>query len=186
MSDSFNSPLEQRIKNRIRTIRGWPAPSVNFRDVTTLFDDPDIFGDAVETLAEAAGAHGISRIAAIDARGFVLGAALASKAGLPLTLVRKAGKLPPPCISESYELEYGKGAIETRADACSDMDTIMLVDDLIATGGTLRAAAKLLKSLGARIPLIAAIIDLPELGGSRLILEDGIKVMALCRFSETE
>jgi len=186
MTEHSNSPLEQRIKNRIRTIRGWPAPGVNFRDVTTLFDDPEVFGEAVKTLAETAIEHGINRIAAIDARGFILGAALAYKTELPLTLVRKAGKLPPPCISESYELEYGKGAIEIRADACSAKDTILLVDDLIATGGTLRAAAKLLNRLGARIALVGAIIDLPELGGSRLLLEDGIEVLALCRFSETE
>ena len=186
MSDTFNDPLEQRIKERIRTIRGWPAPHVNFRDVTTLFDDPDVFGDAIDTLAKAALENGITRIAAIDARGFILGAALASQTRLPLTLVRKAGKLPPPCRSESYELEYGKASVEIRTDACSDNDTIMLVDDLIATGGTLRAAARLLKGLGARIALVAAIIDLPELGGSRLLSDDGMRVLALCRFSETE
>ncbi len=174
------------LKARVRTVRGWPKPGVNFRDVTTLFQDPEAFRVMVEAFAADCVKLKVDHIAAVDARGFIIGGALAHQLHKPFVLVRKKGKLPHKTISADYALEYGSATVEIHADACKPGDRILIVDDLIATGGTLLAAAQLFRQLGADVAGVAAAIDLPELGGSAKLRAAGLKVHALCEFSETE
>jgi adenine phosphoribosyltransferase len=181
-----NSTRSAEIKRRIRTVRGWPKPGVNFRDVATLFQDREGLRLVVDGLAELAAGYRIDLVAAVDARGFILGGALAYRLGLPFSMVRKKGKLPHITVSADYQLEYGSATIEVHADACQPGQRVLLVDDLIATGGTLLAAVKLFHSIGGEIAAIGAVIDLPELGGSQRIREAGVPVHALCEFSESE
>jgi adenine phosphoribosyltransferase len=174
------------LKSKIRTVRGWPKPGINFRDVTTLFQDAEAFRTTIDALVEAVGPLAPDIIAAVDARGFLLGGALAYKLGRPVVLVRKKGKLPYKTVAEDYALEYGSATIEVHADACRAGDRIVIVDDLIATGGTLLAAARLFRSLKGEVVGVAAVIDLPGLGGSRRLAEDGLTVRTLFAFSEEE
>jgi adenine phosphoribosyltransferase len=125
-------------------------------------------------------------IAAIDARGFIIGGALAYQLHKPFVLVRKKGKLPYRTVSADYSLEYGSATIEVHADACRPGDRILIVDDLIATGGTCLAAAQLFRTLRGEVVGVSAVIDLPELGGSRRLREAGLRVHALCSFGEQE
>jgi adenine phosphoribosyltransferase len=178
--------LNAYLKARIRTVRDWPKPGVNFRDVTTLFHDPDAFRVMVEAFSLDCVHQRIDLIAAIDARGFIVGGALAYQLHKPFVLVRKKGKLPFRTVSADYALEYGTATVEIHADACRPGDRILLVDDLIATGGTLLAAAKLFAGLGGVVAGVAAIIDLPDLGGSRRLRQAGLPVHALCEFGEAE
>jgi adenine phosphoribosyltransferase len=174
------------LKSRIRTVRDWPKPGVNFRDVTTLFHDPEAFRAIIDAFADDCAKQQIDIIAAVDARGFIFGGALAYKLGKPFALVRKKGKLPYKTVTEDYHLEYGSAAVEIHADACKAGDRILIVDDLIATGGTLLAAAKLFRVLHGEVVGVAAVIDLPELGGSERLRAAGLRVHALCEYSETE
>lgn len=179
------SPAEL-IKSRVRTVRDWPKVGVNFRDVTTLFHDPEVFRVVIDAFAEDCAKQQIDIIAAVDARGFILGGALAYRMAKPFALVRKKGKLPYKTVSQDYHLEYGSAAVEIHADACRPGDRILIVDDLIATGGTLLAAAKLFRMLQGAVVGVAAVLDLPELGGSKKLRDDGLRVHALCEFSEVE
>jgi adenine phosphoribosyltransferase len=174
------------IKSKIRTVRNWPKVGVNFRDVTTLFHDPVAFRAAIDAFAEDCERQKVDTLAAIDARGFILGGALAYRMNKPFALVRKKGKLPYKTLSEDYTLEYGTATVEIHADACKPGERILIVDDLIATGGTLLAAAKLFRLLHGEVVGVAAIIDLPELGGSARLKAAGLAVHALCEFSENE
>ena len=174
------------LKSKIRTVRDWPKPGVNFRDVTTLFHDPEAFRAVVDAFALECRELNINLIAAVDARGFIIAGALAYQMNLPFMLVRKKGKLPYRTVSADYDLEYGSASIEIHADACKAGDRVLIIDDLIATGGTLLAAMKLIRSLHAEVVGVAAIIDLPELGGSRKLREAGLLVHVLCEFSESE
>ena len=174
------------LKARIRTVRDWPKAGVNFRDVTSLFQDPDAFQAIVEAFAEDCDRSRIGVVAAVDARGFIVGGALACRLRLPFVLVRKKGKLPFKTLAEDYALEYGTATVEVHADACKPGTRVMIVDDLIATGGTLLAATRLFRTLGAEVAGVAAVIDLPELGGSRKLREAGLDVHTLCEFCEAE
>lgn len=174
------------LKARVRTVRDWPKPKVNFRDVTTLFGNPDAFRAIIHALAEECRRVRATRIAAVDARGFILGGAVAFETHTPFALVRKKGKLPYKTVSANYALEYGTASIEIHADACVSGDRVLIVDDLIATGGTLLAAARLFRGLGGKVVGVAAVIDLPELGGSAKLRADGLAVHTLCEFNETE
>jgi adenine phosphoribosyltransferase len=178
--------LAALLKSNIRTVRDWPKVGVNFRDVTTLFHEPEAFRRTVDAFADDCSKQKIDLIAAVDARGFLIGGALAYKLGKPFSLVRKKGKLPYKTISEDYLLEYGTATVEIHADTCKPGDRVLIVDDLIATGGTLLAAVKLFRILHADVVGVAAIIDLPELGGSAKLRAAGLNVHALCEFSETE
>jgi adenine phosphoribosyltransferase len=178
--------LEAFLKQRIRTVRDWPQPGVNFRDVTTLFNDPDAFRVMIEAFSLDCTELNVDVIAAIDARGFIIGGALAYQLHKPFALVRKKGKLPYQTIAEDYTLEYGSATIEINADACQAGERVLLVDDLIATGGTLLAAGKLFQKLDAELVGVAAIIDLPELGGSQKLRDAGLPVHTLCAFTEEE
>jgi len=180
------SELSTYLKARIRTVRDWPQPRVNFRDVTTLFNDPEAFRVMIEAFAMDCTRLEVDVIAAIDARGFIIGGALSYQLHKPFALVRKKGKLPYTTIEESYTLEYGSATIEINADACEPGQRVLLVDDLIATGGTLLASANLFKKIGAQVVGVAAIIDLPELGGSAKLRDAGWPVHSLCAFNEDE
>lgn len=178
--------MESEIKRRIRTVRDWPRPGVNFRDVTTLFQDRDGLALAVDGVAERVSGGSVDLVAAVDARGFIIGGAVAYRLGLPFTMIRKKGKLPHLTVSADYELEYGSATLEVHADACEPGQRVLVVDDLIATGGTLLAATSLFRRLGGEVEGVIAVIDLPELGGSQRLRDAGIRVSALCSFSEDE
>lgn len=181
-----STELAAFLKARVRTVRDWPKPKVNFRDVTTLFGDPDAFRSIVKAFAIESRRLKVNRIAAVDARGFILGGAVAYETHTPFVLVRKKGKLPYKTVSADYALEYGSATIEIHADACLPGDRVLIVDDLIATGGTLLAAAELFRRVGAEVGGVAAVIDLPELGGSARLRAASLPVHTLCEFSEHE
>jgi adenine phosphoribosyltransferase len=170
------------IKSRIRTIPDHPKPGIQFRDITTLLLDPVGFGIAVEGLAQPFRGMKIDKVAGIEARGFILGGAVAKELGAGFVPVRKPGKLPHETIGHDYELEYGTDRIEIHTDAIGRGEQVLLVDDLIATGGTAEAAIKVIEELGGEVVGLAVVIDLPDVGGRRRIEELGHKLTALCEF----
>lgn len=165
----------------IRTIPDYPRKGILFRDITTLLLDGAGFALAVERMAEVAG-NDFDLIAGIEARGFVFGAALAHRLGKGMVLVRKKNKLPGTVIGINYALEYGEDRVEVHADAIAPGARILLVDDLIATGGTALAAAQLLRAGGAIVTRAAFVIDLPGLGGANRLRAAGVEVAALIAF----
>lgn len=166
----------------IRTIPDFPHEGIMFRDVTTLFNDPDGLRLAVDQMVDALDGYKFDKIAGLEARGFMLGAALAYRLGLGFTMIRKAGKLPGSTIKQEYDLEYGSAEVEIHDDALKPGEQILLFDDLIATGGTAEAGIKLIERLGAEVTLAAFIIDLPALGGRKKIEGLGVPVHVLCEF----
>ena len=153
------------IKSKIRTVPNWPKNGVMFRDITTLLKDPEGFAKTIQIFENRYKSKDIDLIAGIESRGFVIASALASRLGRGIILIRKPGKLPGETIKEEYELEYGKNAVEIHKDAISKGQKILLVDDLIATGGTVSAAGNLIEKLGGEVIECAFIVELPELGG---------------------
>jgi adenine phosphoribosyltransferase len=170
------------IRSVIRAIPNWPVEGVVFRDIAPLFLDPKALHIVTDSLVQRYIDVDISHIAALDARGFLLGSIMAYQLNLPLILVRKKGKLPGDVISQEYQLEYSSACIEVHKDVCTKGDKILLIDDLIATGGSLLAASTLLKSLGAEIYEAAAIIDLPQLEGSTRLQQAGVPVHCLIAY----
>jgi len=166
----------------IRTIPNYPKEGIMFRDITTLLKDPTGFKLTIDQLANKYRGQKIDAIAGIEARGFILGAALAYNLGLGFIPIRKKGKLPGKTISQSYELEYGTDTIEIHDDALEKGARVLLIDDLIATGGTALGAISLIEKIGGIVHEAAFIVDLPELGGAKKIEAKGIKVFALCNF----
>ena len=155
------------LKALIRTIPDHPKPGILFRDITTLLADGPGFGECIDRLAGRYQQAGIAKVAGIEARGFILGGALAARLGAGFVPIRKAGKLPGATIGHDYELEYGVDRVEIHRDAVSPGERVVLIDDLIATGGTAEAGLALLRRLGADVVEAAFVIDLPELGGRR-------------------
>jgi adenine phosphoribosyltransferase len=170
------------IRDHIRTVPNWPAPGVMFRDITPLLQDPKTFRVLIDMFVYRYMGQKIDVVAGVDARGFILGAVLAYELNLGFVPIRKKGKLPFQTISEQYELEYGSATVELHEDACKPGDRVVLIDDLVATGGTMIAAAKLLRRLGAEVVECAAIVDLPELGGSKIIKAEGYALHTICAF----
>ncbi len=170
-----------RLRSLIRTIPDFPKPGIQFRDITTLLLDPAGLRLAVETMAEQLDGP-FDLVAGIEARGFVFAPALALTLGTGVLLIRKDGKLPGATIAEDYALEYGNDRIAMHADACTPGARVLLVDDLIATGGTARAAVRLLRKAGATVTQAAFVIDLPDLGGADALRGDGIAVSSLVAF----
>lgn len=166
----------------VRTIPDYPHAGIMFRDVTTLLLDGPGFAATIDRLAAAAGTE-FDLVAAIEARGFVFGAALAARLGKGLVLVRKKNKLPGAVIGVNYALEYGEDRVEIHADAVPSGARVLVVDDLIATGGTALAAAQLLRAAGAEVTRAAFVIDLPDLGGAARLRDAGVTVVALIAFS---
>ncbi|GAA0734351.1 adenine phosphoribosyltransferase [Sphingomonas japonica] len=171
-----------RLRGLIRTIPDFPKPGIHFRDITTLLLDAEGLRLAVDTMAgQLTGPFDL--VAGIEARGFVFAPALALKLGAGVLLIRKDGKLPGATIAEDYALEYGTDRIAMHADACAPGARVLLVDDLIATGGTARAAVRLLRKAGAHVTQAAFVIDLPDLGGAAALRGDGIAVSSLVAFA---
>ena len=160
----------------------WPKQGIMFRDITTLLKDSEGFNHMVELLVERYKDMKIDIIAGIESRGFITGAVLAHRLGVGFVPIRKPGKLPAETVSEEYELEYGKDKIEMHTDAIQKGDSVLLVDDLIATGGTLLAACNLVKKLGGNIIECSLVIDLPDLKGKQKVEEAGYKVFNLVHF----
>ena len=174
------------LRQRIRTVADWPAPGIRFRDITPLLLDPRAFRLLVEAFVLRYMDAEIDLVAGIDARGFILGSVVAHQLNRGFIPVRKKGKLPFTTFAEEYELEYGNATVEIHTDAASAGQRVLLIDDLIATGGTMLAAARLLQRLNVTVVEAAAIVDLPELGGSTLLRGVGVKVFTVCDFSEDE
>ncbi|MDP3210383.1 adenine phosphoribosyltransferase [Methylotenera sp.] len=170
------------IKSLIRTIPHYPKQGIQFRDITTLLKDPIGFRMVVDALAQHYASQHISKIAGIEARGFIIGAALAYKLGVGFVPIRKSGKLPAETIGHDYALEYGADRVEIHTDAIAQGEQVLLVDDLIATGGTAEAAAALIQKLGGVVMGCAFVINLPDLGGSKRLAESDLKPFSLCEF----
>ena len=171
-----------KIKNAIRTIPDFPIEGIMFRDVTTLYSNPEAMREVINLTCDYWKNKGLTCIAGIEARGFITGSIIANQLSLPFVPIRKKGKLPYDTLSQDYELEYGKATIEIHSDALNSNDKVLIVDDLVATGGTALASIELVKKLGANVNGCTFIIDLPELKGREKIEEIGIKVQTLCSF----
>lgn len=170
------------IKSKIRTIPHFPKQGIMFRDITTLLKDAEGFQSMINQIVERYRDVGIDVVVGLEARGFILGGAIAHQLKKGFIPVRKKGKLPGKTESYEYALEYGTDRIEVHVDSINPGDRVLLVDDLLATGGTAFAGAKLIEKLGGRIVEMAFIIDLPEVGGRKKLEEAGYKVFALCEF----
>jgi len=170
------------IKSRIRTIPHYPKQGVMFRDITTLLKDPVGLRVTIHELANRYTGMKIDKVAGIESRGFILGAPLAYILGVGFVPIRKKGKLPAETVGHDYELEYGIDRIEIHTDAIDRGERVLLVDDLIATGGTAEAAVNLINSMGAELVECCFMVDLPDVGGRRRLEEQGHKVFSLCEF----
>lgn len=169
------------LKQHIRTVPDWPLPGIQFRDITTLLQNPGVYRTLIEAFVRryAAMPEPPTVVAGLDARGFILGAVVAYELGLGFVPVRKKGKLPYDTIAQSYELEYGAATMELHTDAVGPADRVLLMDDLVATGGTMLAGKALIERLGAQVLECAAIVDLPELGGSAKLRAAGARLFTL-------
>ena len=170
------------IKSHIRTIPHYPKQGVMYRDITTLLKDSVSFRATINELVKRYTGAKIDVVAAVEARGFIIGAALAFQLGVGFVPIRKKGKLPAETVGQDYELEYGTDRIEMHVDAVSNGDYVLLVDDLIATGGTAEAACKLVENMGGTITECCFVVDLPDLGGRKRLEENSQKVFSLCKF----
>ena len=170
------------IKSRIRTIPHYPKQGIMFRDITTLLKDPVGLRLTVDEIASRYKGQKISKVAGIESRGFIIGAPVAYLLGVGFVPIRKKGKLPGATIGHDYELEYGADRIEIHTDAISRGEKILLIDDLIATGGTAEAAATLIAKMGGEVTECCFVVDLPDIGGRARLQKLGLKVHALCEF----
>ncbi len=180
-ADPTVSPAEY-IRGHIRTVPDWPAPGVMFRDITPLLASPRVFRVLIDQFVHRYFDVKPSAIAGLDARGFIIGAVVAYELNIGFVPIRKKGKLPFTTVAETYELEYGSATVELHTDAVKPGDRVVLIDDLIATGGTMMAGRRLLERLGAEVIEGAAIVDLPELGGSRRLRGSGLALHTLVDF----
>ena len=173
------------LRQNIRTVADWPAPGVQFRDITPLLQNPQVFRVMIDAFVHRymAPERRPDVVAGLDARGFIIGAVVAYELGVGFVPIRKKGKLPFTTVEETYELEYGSATVELHADAVRAGDRVLLVDDLIATGGTMMAGKRLLEKLGASVMEGAAIVDLPELGGSERLRASGLPLHTLVDFA---
>jgi len=178
----MNSTLEQTLLSAIRTIPDYPKPGILFRDITTLLGNARAFRRAVDELVHPYSGTGVSKIAGIEARGFILGGAMAHQLSCGFVPIRKKGKLPHSTVRVAYSLEYGVDEMERHTDAVQPGEKVILVDDLIATGGTAEGAVKLLRQMGAEIVAACFVIDLPDLGGRKKLEDLGVNVRTLVSF----
>ena len=173
------------LRQHIRTVPDWPAPGVQFRDITPLLQNPKVFRVLIDAFVHRYMDPHLRPdvVAGLDARGFIVGSVLAYELNVGFVPVRKKGKLPFTTVEETYELEYGSATVELHTDAVKQGDRVLLVDDLIATGGTMLAGKRLLEKLGATVMEGAAIVDLPELGGSQRLRDSGLALFTLVDFA---
>jgi len=177
-----NAELENDLKASIRTIPDYPKPGIQFRDITTLLGNARAFRRAVDELVQPWAGSKIDKVAGVEARGFILGGAVAHQVSAGFVPIRKKGKLPHTTVRVAYSLEYGLDEMEVHADAIEPGERVILVDDLIATGGTAEAAVKLMRNMGAQVLAACFIIDLPELGGAEKIRKLNVPVRTLVSF----
>lgn len=180
-----NLSITKFLRQHIRTISDWPAPGVEFRDITPLLQDPKVFRVLVDTFVHRYMEPALRPdvVAGLDARGFILGSVVAYELGTGFVPIRKKGKLPFSTFEETYELEYGSATVELHTDAFKAGQKVLLVDDLIATGGTMLAGKRLIERLGAHVLEGAAIVDLPDLGGSNRLRAAGLPLFTLVDYS---
>lgn len=171
------------LRDAIRTIPDYPKPGIMFRDISTLLGEPRAFRRAVDELVQPFAGQRIAKVAGIEARGFILGGAVAHQLSSGFVPIRKKGKLPHQTVRMAYDLEYGTDEMEIHVDAVQPGDAVILVDDLIATGGTAEAAVKLLRKLEAKIVAACFVIDLPDLGGAKRVEALGVPVRSLIDFA---
>jgi adenine phosphoribosyltransferase len=172
----------KNVADYIRTIPDFPHEGIMFRDVTTLFADPRGFRMAIDQMLHPYAGMQIDKVVGLEARGFIMGGAIAHQLSVGFVPIRKKGKLPGKTLSEDYTLEYGQATMEIHDDAIQPSEKVLLVDDLLATGGTAEAGIKLLERLGAQIVSASFIIDLPALGGRKKLEAMGMDVQILCEF----
>ena len=170
------------LKSRIRTIPDFPKPGIQFRDITTLLKDPFGFRKLVDDLVQPFAGKRVDAVAGIEARGFIIGGAVAHQLSTGFIPVRKKDKLPWDTIGQDYELEYGTARGEIHRDAVGEGETVLIVDDLLATGGTALATLDLLRQAGADIVGCSFVVDLPDLGGRKRLEEQGVSVLTLVEF----
>ena len=187
---SFDPPMHnlsvsRYLRDHIRTVPDWPAPGVQFRDITPLLQNAKVFRVLIDAFVHRYmdPLYRPDVVAGLDARGFILGAVVAYELNVGFVPIRKKGKLPFTTVEETYELEYGSATVELHTDAVKTGDRVLLLDDLIATGGTMMAGKKLLEKLGAHVMEGAAIVDLPELGGSNKLRCAGMPLFTLIDFA---
>jgi adenine phosphoribosyltransferase len=175
----------QYLREHIRTVPDWPAPGVQFRDITPLLQNAKVFRVLIDSFVQRYLDPALRPdvVAGLDARGFILGSVVAYELNIGFVPIRKKGKLPFTTVEETYELEYGSATVELHADAVLPGQRVLLIDDLIATGGTMMAGKKLLERLGATVMEGAAIVDLPELGGSQKLRASGLALFTLVDFA---
>ncbi len=180
-----NQTVNQYLRDHIRTVPNWPAPGVQFRDITPLLQDAKVFRVLIDAFIHRYmdPAMRPDVVAGLDARGFILGSVVAYELNVGFVPIRKKGKLPFTTVEETYELEYGSATVELHTDAVKPGQRVLLIDDLIATGGTMMAGKKLLEKLGATVMEGAAIVDLPELGGSEKLRQAGLRLFTLVDFA---
>ena len=170
------------IKSSIKSIPNYPKEGIIFRDITTLLEVPAAFKATVDLIVEQYRDKGITKVLGTESRGFIFGAPVALALGLPFELVRKPKKLPRETISQSYQLEYGQDTLEMHIDAISEGDNVLIIDDLLATGGTVEATVKLVQRLGGVVKYAAFVINLPELGGEKRLNNLGVDCYTLVNF----
>jgi adenine phosphoribosyltransferase len=168
---------EKAVRDSIRDIPDYPKPGIIFRDITPILKDPALFSSCIDKMAELLQGKKIDYVAGIESRGFIIGVALAMKLGKGFIPIRKKGKLPYHTISKTYDLEYGSATIEMHRDAVKENDNVLVVDDLLATGGTAEAAAALIYGLKGRVPAFIFLIELVELKGRALLKEETISLL---------
>ena len=171
-----------KIKNAIRTIPNFPIDGIMFRDVTTLYSNSEAMKEVIKLTCDYWRNEGLTSIAGIEARGFITGSIIANQLSLPFVPIRKKGKLPHDTLSQEYELEYGKATIEIHSDALNSNDKVLIVDDLIATGGTAEAAAKLTEKSSGKVCAFIFVINLFDLNGRKLLDNKGYKTFSLIDF----
>jgi adenine phosphoribosyltransferase len=178
----FTIMYREKIKSFIRTIPDFPKPGIQFRDITTLLKQSDGLRLTIDALAGRCHGKTIDVVAGIESRGFIIGAPLALRLGVGFVPIRKPGKLPADTVGIDYQLEYGRDRVELHADAIAPGSNVLLVDDLVATGGTALASAALIEKVGGRIVECLFVIDLPDLGGRKRLEAQGYRTFALCEF----
>ena len=182
MTDSLDKNIVNNIVSQIKTIADYPKPGIMFRDVTSLMQNGEAFAQVIDLFKQKYSDSGITAIVGTEARGFIFGAPLAYALGVSFVPVRKPGKLPRQTLSQDYTLEYGTDTLEIHTDALGNGDNVLLIDDLLATGGTMEATAHLVRQLGGRVHGAAFVVTLPDLGGEKRLADVAVEVTALVSY----